>query len=680
MTPGSSLEESVRRAFSPGGPLARGIPGFEPRPGQARMAEAWARTLVRGEILVAEAGTGIGKTLAYLVPCLLSGRKTIVSTGTKTLQQQLDEQDLPRVREALGVPVTWAVLKGRANYLCRRRWKRFSAEPLFEFAPEALRFDRMRDFAERTRTGDLSECAGIPEEFHAWSEVNARRETCDPARCDETERCFLSEARRRAAAADLVVANHHLFFADLAVGRRRTGEGGYLPGRGWGGAWGEILPPAEALVFDEAHGIEEVASSFFGISVSLARAQELARDVIRAAARAGDAWRPARVAAEEFRVAAEILFRSAGGGEGRYFLPAPEEDLPFDRNVDSLLSSAGDLSLALSLLPRGETGDREAEGDAEALLRRTRSYGEELLGLLRSAETGAVAWGERHGSYCVFHRTPVEVSGILGELLWEPAGPCLLTSATLSVGGNLAYFRERLGLRPVDARELLVDNEFDFARRALVYVPEGLPDPSGDEFPEAAARETEEVVRRSGGGALVLCTSYRILRAIADRLRESLPFPLLVQGEGPRTQLLRSFRQDSNAVLAGTGTFWEGIDVPGEALRCVVIDKLPFAPPGDPVVTARIRASRERGEDPFLSYQLPEAVLALRQGIGRLLRRQDDYGVVALLDRRVMTRGYGARFREDLPPMRWTRSRSEVESFFRRFRRGEGNPLEEEAT
>jgi len=660
----SDLARSVRAVFAPGGPLSASIPGFEPRPGQLRLASDWAHAISRGEILVAEAATGIGKTIGYLIPTVLSGRKAILSTGTRTLQQQLAENDVPIVRQALSTPFSCVVVKGRANYLCRRRWKRFAAEPLFEFAREAVHFDRMQAFAETTRTGDISECPGIPEDFRAWGEVNARSEMCDSAACAETEKCFLMEVRRRAASADLVVVNHHLFFADLAL-RAKSGGGP------------DILPFPDAVVLDEAHGIEEVASSFFGLSVSLWRAQELGRDVVRTCGKGGDGWRPALPAAETFRRAAEGLFTAPGEGQGRFLLRRLAEDPSFERKAVELRRAGEELCHAFSACREsrgaaaGETarGEGPPEGEGEALSRRARSFVDDLDGVL-SADTGStVAWGERRGHSVTFCRTPVEVSAILSDVLWKGTCPVLLTSATLSVSGNLSYFRDRVGLGGVDVSELIVDNEFDFARKALAYVPAGLPDPGDEGFPSAAARETSAILALSGGGALVLCTSYRTLGALEELLRDALPFTLYVQGEAPRTHLLRAFREEEDAVLIGTGTFWEGIDVPGESLRCVIIDKLPFAPPADPVVAARIGAIRERGGDPFAEYQLPEAVLALRQGVGRLLRRGDDFGVVALLDHRVLSRSYGALFRENLPEMPWTRDSGAVRDFFRRFRR-----------
>ncbi len=656
----SDLSQNVRAAFSAGGPVSAALAGFEPRPGQMRMAAEWSEAISRGEILVAEAATGIGKTLAYLVPIVLSGRKAILSTGTRTLQQQLVDNDIPVVREALRVPFSCVIVKGRANYLCRRRWKRFAAQPLFEFAREARLFDRMQAFAETTRSGDLSECPGIPDDFRAWGEVNARSEMCDAAACAEEERCYLMDVRRRAAEADLVVVNHHLFFADLAL--RAKAEGAR-----------DVLPLPDVVVLDEAHGIEEVASTFFGVTVSLWRAQELCRDVVRACAKAGVGWKPALPAAESLRHAAESMFGAAGDGQGRFFLPLPSADPSFDRRSDELASAGEELCQVLSSCQGRRDGGGDSpslpHGDSELLLRRARSFFEDFSELRSPDSRSTVAWGERRGHSIAFCRTPVEVSDILAGTLWRDKVPFLLTSATLSVSRNLSYFRERVGLGGVDAREIIVDNEFDFARKAMVYVPSGLPDPGEDGFPPAAARETAAILGLSGGGALILCTSYRTLSALEDALRGVLPFTLYVQGEAPRTHLLRAFREEEDAVLIGTGTFWEGIDVPGESLRCVIIDKLPFAPPADPVVAARIRAVRERGGDPFTEYQVPEAVLALRQGVGRLLRRGDDFGVVAILDHRVVSRSYGEVFRRNLPEMPWTREREAVGKFFRRFRR-----------
>ncbi len=671
-----ALARSVDEAFSSGGPLAAVIPEFEARPGQRTLAAAWAGALSRGGILVAEAATGIGKTLAYLVPAVLSGRRTIVSTGTRTLQQQLAENDVPLVRGALKVPFTHAVVKGRGNYLCRRRWARFCAEPLFEFAREARHFARMREFAESTRTGDIAECPGVPEDLRAWTEVNARSETCDASSCASAERCFLAEVRRKAAAADLVIVNHHLFFADFALRAKRGGAVRAAP-EGEGRQAGDVLPAAGAIVLDEAHGIEEVASAFFGVSVSLGRALEIFRDLSRSGARRGAAWGAVLPAAERFRQAADAFFRAAGGGEdGRFFLADRDAGgRPFDRCADDLRGAGDELSLALSEGPCAE--GKESGADAEALLRRVRSLGEDIAAVLAADPSEAVAWGERRGPSVSIHRTPVEVAPVLSGGLWDPAVPTLLTSATMTVSRGLGYFRERVGLSGIAAEELIVDNEFDFAGKAVVYVPRGLPDPGDEGFPSAAAGETADILSLSGGGALVLCTSYRTLGALKERLRDALPFTVFVQGDAPRMHLLRAFRRDGDAVLIGTGTFWEGIDVPGESLRCVVIDKLPFAPPGDPVVTARIRAIRERGGDPFGEYQVPEAVLALRQGVGRLLRRSGDFGVIAILDRRVMTKGYGTVFRGNLPAMPWTRERSAVEAFFGRFRPGgAGGPRE----
>jgi ATP-dependent DNA helicase DinG len=643
--------------------------GYEPRPGQLRMALAWADALEASRILVAEAATGIGKTLAYLVPAILSGRRTIVSTGTRTLQQQLAENDIPLVRDALRYPFSCAVLKGRSNYLCLRRWRRFLEEPMFEFAHEAAYFAAMREFAGTTRTGDVSEAAGVPEDARVWGEVNARSEMCDPSGCGETDRCHLMEARRRAAEADVVVVNHHLFFADLAL---RLRSGAERPEEDEGrGRHGEVVPRADAVVFDEAHGIEETASLFFGVTVSLGRARELARDLKRSAGRAGGGWTGLLPLVEQFRLAAESAFDAAGEGDSRFPLPAPGDGSRFGEKAGALAVAAEELALSLS---DGASPPADRAVDRDVLLRRVRSFREDLGAVLSADPATAVAWAERRGGSVSIHRTPVEISPLLSSSLWGDPVPFLLTSATLSISGDLRYFRDRVGLARVDARELIVDNEFDFEGRALFYVPRGIPDPSDPAFSAAAAAETREILERSGGGALVLCTSYRTLSALTEALRGALPYTLFAQGDAPRAMLLRAFREGEDTVLIGTGTFWEGIDVPGASLRCVVIDKLPFASPSDPVTSARIRALRGRGEDPFEAYQLPEAVLALRQGVGRLLRRGDDYGVVALLDRRVATRGYGGRFRTNLPPMKWTRERADVEAFFRRHRGATDSP------
>jgi ATP-dependent DNA helicase DinG len=669
LTGRGTLREQVRRVFAPGGALQRSLPGFEPRPGQLRLAESWADAIVEGRVLVAEAATGIGKTLAYLVPAILSGGKTLVATGTKTLQQQLVDNDIPMLRSAIDIPFSYAVLKGRGNYLCRVRWKRFSAEPLFEFAREARWFDAIAEFAAVTRSGDISECEGVPDDLRAWHEINSRSDTCDPSACAESDRCFLVAARRRAAEADLVVANHHLFFADLALRGKVSANSDSV--RRYAA---ELLPPADIVVLDEAHGIEEAAASFFGITVTSGRALELCRDLRRAGSTgiapegpSGQLWRPVLPATEAFQRAADAFFASVTG-EGRALIPAPGKNPRFHSTARAMAEFGEELALLLHEGPVAGLPGGDALRDAESLHRRVRALVDDCAAVLEPDPVLAVSWAERRGHAVTLCRTPVEIARTLEVAMWDQPPPTLLASATLSVAGDLSYFKARVGLATVAAADLIVDNEFDFAEQSLAYVPKGLPDPSDPGFPAAAGIEAARVIRLSGGGALVLCTSYRGLSALSQALRRELPGTVLVQGEAPRPQLLRAFRDEEDAVLVGTGTFWEGVDVPGASLRCVVIDKLPFAPPGDPVVESRIKAIRDRGGDPFAEYQVPEAVLSLRQGVGRLLRRGDDYGVVALLDHRVVSRSYGALFRKSLPPMRWTREIDDVEMLFRRFR------------
>lgn len=669
MTKRGTLREQVRRVFAPGGALQSSLPGFEPRPGQLRLAESWADAISGGSVLVAEAATGIGKTLAYLVPAILSGGKTLVATGTKTLQQQLVDHDIPLLRDAIDIPFSYAVMKGRGNYLCRLRWKRFFSEPLFEFAREARFFDAIAEFAAVTRSGDISECEGVPDDLRVWSEIVSRSDSCDPSACDQADRCYLLTARRRASEADLVVANHHLFFADLAL-RGKVG----INSDGGRRYPAELLPPADIVVFDEAHGIEEAAASFFGTTVTLGRTIELCRDLARAGGAGvaatgtpGAAWRPVLPATEAFRRAADAFFASVGG-EGRALMPPPGKDPQFHSAASAMAGFGEELAQLLHEGPVAGLPGGDALRDAESLERRVRTFLDDLAAVLETDPARAVSWIERRGHAVTLCRTPVEIAPTLAAAMWEQPPPTLLASATLSVAGDLSYFKTRVGLGSVAATDLIVDNEFDFAEQSLAYVPEGVPDPSDPAFPAEAGRAAARILRLSGGGALVLCTSYRNLSLLAATLRAELPYTIFVQGEAPRARLLRAFRDEEDAVLVGTGTFWEGIDVPGASLRCVVIDKLPFAPPGDPVVEARIKAIRDRGGDPFAEYQVPEAVLSLRQGVGRLLRRGDDYGVVALLDHRVMTRSYGALFRKSLPPMRWTRAIGEVERLFRRFR------------
>jgi ATP-dependent DNA helicase DinG len=618
----------VEEVFSPGGALARALPAFEARPQQAELAAAVADALGAGRHLLAEAGTGTGKSLGYLVPALDSGLRVVVSTATKALQEQLLTKDVPVAAAAIGREVRVAVLKGRQNYLCRKSLHGFEllGGALFPRAEDAEAFESMRPWIDSTTTGDRSELDREPPES-VWSELAVGSERCVGRRCPLVGVCFSELARARAAEADLVIANHALYFADLGIRELSDGLG--------------VLPEHDAVVFDEAHRLEDAASSWLGGRVSGGQLARLARDVDRACREAG-VGAPAR-ALDRVEVAAARLLAAVAPPSGRRRL----RSLPA-REAEALVERLAELARAVA--GGGEELDALARRalNAAATVERCR----ELDDLARVAwsEPDAIAWA------------PVDVSTELRERLWDVGPTAILVSATLGTGGDFGFVRDRLGLR--DADELQVDSPFDFGSQALLYLPRGLPDPRAPHAPSRAADEITALARISRGRALVLTSSYRALAEIAERLRGAIPYDVLVQGEAPRERLLERFRDNVSSVLVATATFWQGVDVPGESLSLLAIDKLPFAAPGDPLVEARCERIADQGGDWFGDYSLPCAVLQLRQGFGRLIRTHADRGVVAILDPRLGTRPYGRVFLESLPACRVVSERAAVADFF----------------
>lgn len=654
--------------FAPGGILANSPLPYEYRPGQLEMARSVERALEERRHLIVEAGTGTGKTLAYLLPALRatleSGRRVIISTGTKALQDQLYFRDIPFLESLLG-PLRVCYMKGRANYLCRHKLVTLNAHPILSGLEEIDQFQKIAEWEKATETGDRAEIAGLPESSALWSRLDARSEACLGSTCPDYQRCFVTEMRRKAQESDIVIVNHHLFFADLAVRQQASGA----PDAG-------VLPDAGAVIFDEAHELEEVASSYFGLSVSNVRFEDLVRDT-EAMLKKGDSYANAvntaiLVSSQQLRDRARMFFSQLPAGDGRQ---------PFD-NREEFLETRGDLYLSVkNALIRLESELDQLRGvdEAPGLRKRVTNLRTELEFLLESTSGNMVYWLERRASgglhkqsrTTFLQATPIDVSGLLNDQLFQRFPTVVLTSATLTVQGSFEHIRHRLGLGPESSagtsgtRELVVPSHFKYREQALLYLPPEMPDPRAAEFPAAAARCIQRVLEITRGRAFCLFTSYSQMRDLYERLLPVLDYPILLHGTAPRNALLQQFRETPNAVLFGTASFWQGVDVQGEALSCVIIDRLPFAVPNDPVVAARMKFIEEAGGNPFFDYQVPSAVISLKQGFGRLIRSLEDRGVLVLLDPRIRQKRYGQTFLESLPPYRVTGTITDVQAFFR---------------
>ena len=658
----SALAHASVEALSEGGALAARLDGFVVRPAQLRLTAAVAEAFDAREVLLAEAGTGTGKTYAYLVPALRSGLKTIISTGTRALQDQLYHRDLPRVREALGTGLRSALLKGRANYLCLYRMHQAKGDAQFTSPAQASQFQRIVAWSGRTRAGDMAELEGLADDSPLLPLVTSTVDNCLGSDCPFWEECFVVQARQRAQAADLVVVNHHLLLADLALKQ----EG-----------FGEILPGAQAFVIDEAHQLPELAASFFGEGFGMRQIQELARDCLAECKQTTGALAvlqaPVRVleqALRELRAAMEAL-PPRGTRYRALTLPAVADG--FDVLADSLAA----LEPALEPLAGSSPG-------FEACLARVRELGERLgrwrdggmasdafadeltdeAALARTAARGGeVYWYELSPRGFRCQRTPLDVSAPLRQHREQSRAAWVFTSATLAVGGGFQHLGRKLGL--FDPDTLLEPSPFDWPRQALCYLPRDLPEPNTREFGAAMLAAVRPVLEASGGRAFLLFASHRALREAAQALRGA-PWPLFVQGEAPKAELLQRFRESGNGVLLGSASFREGVDVAGDALSVVVVDKLPFAAPDDPVFEARLEAVRRSGGNPFRDEQLPQAVIALKQAVGRLIRTESDRGVLVLCDPRLTGKSYGRVFMDSLPDFTVTRSLQEVQAFFAR--------------
>ncbi|HSD21424.1 MAG TPA: helicase C-terminal domain-containing protein [Anaeromyxobacter sp.] len=637
------------------------------------MARAVERAMSERRYLVAEAGTGTGKTLAYLVPAALSGRRVIVSTATKTLQEQIWGKDIPLLRERCGVEFAAAYLKGRSNYFCLARGAEFARAPTFAARDEAALWPRIEAWSRTTETGDRSEI-DLPDQFHTWKDLSATTDTCAGRECERFEDCFVTRARALAGQSDVLLVNHHLFFADLAMRTSRAGV--------------EILPEYDVVVFDEAHAIEEVATEYFGLQVSSYRLDELGRDALRVVGDRPDLAAMMREATGELRRAGERFFQAladglhasgAGAGPSRGYAARggargrsprrreEDESVRAPLTEDVLLPCERDqarLDAALEAL-------REllADADAPPLAQIARRAGElrvELAAVTAMKEPSRVYFAEVRGRGVFLRAAPIDVAEELQARLYRRTDTVIFTSATLAAQGRFEYFRRQVGLAPeFDVDEARFPGPFDYARQAAIVTPATVPEPNAPGFLEAAAGAIRALTAVTGGRAFVLCTSNRNMVALHAALRHELPYQVLLQGERPKARLLEAFRAEPS-VLFATASFWEGVDVPGDALSLVVIDRLPFAPPGDPVVAARLRALEAEGRDGFSELSVPAAALALRQGFGRLVRRHDDRGLVAILDRRLVTKGYGRAFLATLPKSPLLRTVEEARAWWER--------------
>ncbi|HWU85663.1 MAG TPA: ATP-dependent DNA helicase [Kofleriaceae bacterium] len=639
-------EAAAPDPLAPGGRLDRAIPHYEDRAEQRAMSAAVARALDDARPLIVEAGTGTGKTLAYLIPALASGKRVIVSTGTRALQDQIARHDIPLLRSILPRPFSAVVLKGVANYACRRKLAELAARP---GTPADTSAGALLDWAEHTDTGDRAEVEWLAESAPLWAEVTTTPDARIGPRCPHFERCFVTQARRLAEQAQLVLVNHHLYFADRALRAAHPGA--------------KVLPEHDAVIFDEAHQLEDVATEHFGAKISTPRLAELVRDAHLALSRmplwtgrgSADTIHAVESAGiglfAQVRAALAGAHATAADAHGRVPLPAGLFDHP-DRQtawfkLDTALEDLARAAEAESEPPP----DAEPEADAGAraslsgLARRARALRDDLAAIAEQRQRNHVYWGEVRPSGTFLTASPIDVADLVRRHIITAGPTPIFTSATLAAAGDFGYMRARLGLD--DADEVLLASPFDYARQALLYVPRDLPLPSDGFTAEAAAR-CRELLAITGGRAFLLFTSHRALRDAAARLAD-LPYPRLVQGDAPRATLVDRFRATPGAVLLGTGSFWEGVDVPGDALSLVVIDKLPFAPHTDPLIAARMAAAAEAGADPFAHIQLPAAAIALKQGFGRLIRRRDDRGIVAILDPRIVVRGYGRVFLDTLP-------------------------------
>ena len=654
-------DEGFEKIFGPDGLVARFHENYEYREGQIKMAEAIGRSFVDKKHLIVEAGTGTGKTLAYLVPAINESIRTrkriIISTGTKNLQEQLMEKDIPFLQKIFPKKFSAAYMKGRNNYACIYRLHKSDDQPILDGMNEVDHFRDVREWSRETTTGDRAELTYLPENLPFWNRVNAKSEICIGQTCPDFEPCFITRMRARADKADIVIVNHHLFFADLNVR---------------GNQFGKVIPDYGAVIFDEAHLIEDIAADYFGFQVSNFRIDELVRDagelpIHNAIATAGIMKTSVRVSSfsEQFWA----RFSQARGQEGRYPLIA---DAFASRGSDgedkptALGEAYHALDDALSRLETEIDVYSDKMPEAESVVRRIRQTRFDLGFIVKQADRNFVYWLERRGRGVFLQASPVDVSALLQEKLFDKVETCILTSATLSANGSFNFIRGRLGLTAGKTNSLVAPSSFDYEKQAIIYLPKSMPDPRTPEFTQMAAAEIVRILQVTQGHAFVLCTSNSSMAALFELVSSRIGYPCFLQGSMSKTGLLEKFRETPNAVLFATSSFWQGVDVRGDQLSCVIIDKLPFAVPTDPIVQARSRFIDENGGRSFFDYSVPQAVISLKQGVGRLIRSTTDRGVIAILDPRLRTKSYGRDFLNSLPRMRITVDLADIENLFDR--------------
>jgi ATP-dependent DNA helicase DinG len=633
----------MREVFGPGGLLERSmIGGYEHRVAQLEMAEVVDDAFQNRHHAIVEAGTGTGKTLAYLLPAICSGRRVVISTATKSLQEQLYQKDIPFLQKHFAPNLKVAVMKGRSNFLCRSKLNQMADSPMLKGMEELDAFRQMRDWAKLTETGDRAELTFLPDDSDLWARLDARRDTCTGQKCSDFNDCFVTAMHGRARDADLIIVNHHLFFADLALKHDD---------------FGSILPEYSAVVFDEAHEIEEVASDYFGRQISNYRFEELARDADQTL-RLLKLGSPALLRrTQRIRERSRTFFDSFPARDGRFPFSRGEREAFIEQHHEAYTGLAD----ALKSMETEFAALTQKPEELTRLGRRSFELRQELSFLFESNERNFVYWFERRNKGVFLAATPIDVSQILRERLFEQFDTVVLTSATLTVENRFDYIRQRLGLD--HAKERTLPPEFHYGEQALFYLPQRIPDVRDVGFAPKAADEILRLLELSQGRAFCLFTSYAQMKDLYERVRVRSPFPLFLQGTAPRSVLLERFKATPNAVLFATASFWQGVDVPGEQLSCVIVDRLPFAVPSDPIVAARVRALDEEGRNAFAEYQVPQAVLALKQGFGRLIRAKTDRGVLSLLDNRIRRMAYGKIFMESLPKYATTQELGEVERF-----------------